>query len=119
LAVGSPAAGTATSPARADHVHEGTTLSSSSPVALGTAAAGTATAAARADHVHPTDGVVLNSLITNGGKGALASTDGSSVSALAVGANDTVLTADSSTTTGLAWKAPASGGLDPFLLMGA
>jgi hypothetical protein len=91
---------------------------------LGTAAAGTAVELARGDHVHAMPsasdvGAVANSLLTNGGKGALASTDGSSVSALAVGANDTVLTADSSTATGLAWKAPASGGLDPFLLMGA
>jgi len=99
-------------------------LSDATPAALGTAAAGTASSPARGDHIHtlPTAsdiGAVANSLITNGGKGALVSTNGSSVSALAVGANDTVLTADSSTTTGLAWKAAASGSdIDPLFLAG-
>ncbi len=120
LAVGSPSAGTATSPARADHVHEGTTLSSSSPVALGTAAAGTATAAARADHVHPTDGVVLNALVVDALKGALITTDGTAATALGVGTDGHVLTADSAQTNGITWAAPSGGGgLDPFLLMGA
>lgn len=41
----------------------------------------------------------------------IAATAADTVSRLAVGANDTVLTADSSTATGLKWAAPASGGL--------
>ena len=118
LAVGSPAAGTATSPARADHVHEGTTLSSDTPAALGTAAAGTATTAARGDHVHSTDGLVLNSLVTT--KGDLIVRDASAPARLGVGTNGHVLTADSAETTGVKWAAPSGGGgLDPFLLMGA
>ncbi len=40
-----------------------------------------------------------------------AATAADTVSILAVGANDTVLTADSSTATGLKWAAPASGGM--------
>jgi len=39
----------------------------------------------------------------------IAATAADTVSRLAVGANDTVLTADSSTATGLKWAAPASG----------
>jgi hypothetical protein len=52
-------------------------------------------------------------------KSKIAVGNGSSVVALAAGADGTVLTADSTTASGLAYKAPASGGLNPFLLMGA
>ncbi len=41
----------------------------------------------------------------------IAATAADTVSRLAVGANDTVLTADSSTATGLKWAAPSSGGM--------
>jgi hypothetical protein len=41
----------------------------------------------------------------------IAATAADTVSRLAVGANDTVLTADSSTATGLKWAAPAGGGM--------
>jgi hypothetical protein len=82
-------------------------LSSTSPTALGTAAAGTATAVAREDHVHPTTGVVLNSLIQD--KSRIAVGNGSSVVALAAGADGTVLTADSSTATGLKYAAVGGG----------
>jgi hypothetical protein len=41
----------------------------------------------------------------------IAATAADTVSRLAVGANDTVLTADSSTATGLKWGAPSSGGM--------
>ncbi len=41
----------------------------------------------------------------------IAATAADTVSRLAVGANDTVLTADSSTATGLKWSTPASGGM--------
>lgn len=41
----------------------------------------------------------------------IAATAADTVARLAVGANDTVLTADSSTATGLKWSAPASGGM--------
>jgi hypothetical protein len=41
----------------------------------------------------------------------IAATAADTVSRLAVGANDTVLTADSSTATGLKWAAPSAGGM--------
>jgi hypothetical protein len=41
----------------------------------------------------------------------IAATAADTVARLAVGANDTVLTADSSTATGLKWAAPTSGGM--------
>jgi hypothetical protein len=41
----------------------------------------------------------------------IAATAADTVDRLAVGANDTVLTADSSTATGLKWAAPAAGGM--------
>ena len=41
----------------------------------------------------------------------IAATAADTVSRLAVGANDTVLTADSSTATGLKWATPSSGGM--------
>ena len=46
----------------------------------------------------------------------IAATAADTVSRLAVGANDTVLTADSSTATGLKWAAPAGGGKNFTLL---
>ena len=79
-------------------------LASTSAAALGTAAAGTATSPARADHVHPTDGVVLNSLVTTKGD-VIAASAASTPARLGVGANGTRLTAASGETTGLAWAA--------------
>ena len=113
-ALGASAAGTANRASRQDHVHAmpsaadvgalGTAaLSSSSPVALGTAAAGTATSVARADHVHPTDGVVLNSLVSDLGK--IPAGNGSTVVALSPGANETRLVADSAQAAGLKYVA--------------
>lgn len=61
---------------------------------------------------------VANALVDAKGDLVTATAD-NTPARLGVGANDTVLTADSSTATGLAWKAPASSGLNPFLLMGA
>jgi hypothetical protein len=46
----------------------------------------------------------------------IAGTADNTVARLAVGANDTVLTADSSTATGLKWAAPAGGGANWSLL---
>ena len=101
------AAGTATEISRADHVHEGTTLSSATPAALGTAAAGTATTASRGDHVHtlPTAsdvGAVPNSLVT--AKGDLVAASASSTpDNLAVGTDGQYLKAASGETLGLDW----------------
>lgn len=117
------AAGTATQIARADHVHEGPTLSSATPTVLGTATAGTATAASRGDHRHAMPsasdvGAVANSLVANS-KGALITSTGSAVAALTVGTNGHVLTADSAATNGIKWAAPASGSdIDPLFLAG-
>ena len=47
----------------------------------------------------------------------IAATAADTVSRLAVGANDTVLTADSSTATGLKWAAPAGGGGKNYSLL--
>jgi hypothetical protein len=111
LAVGSPSAGTATSPARADHVHEGTTLSSATPITAGSASAsaGTATTAARGDHVHD-NGVYA--LLNDAGKGALASTTGTTVTAQTVGTDGQALLADSTQTTGLRWGSVTASGED-------
>ena len=101
-----------------------TALTATAPAALGsTAAAGTSTDVARRDHVHAFPsasdvGAVANSLIS-ASKGALITSTGSAVAALTVGTNGHVLTADSAVANGIKWAAPASGGLSPFLLMGA
>ena len=63
-------------------------------------------------------GAVRNSLIS-ASKGAIITSTGSAVVAQTVGTNGFVLTADSSVTNGIKWAAAASGGLSPFLLMGA
>lgn len=55
------------------------------------------------------DGAIAKSIVDAKGD-VIAATAADTVSRLAVGANDTVLTADSSTATGLKWAAPASGG---------
>jgi hypothetical protein len=120
-AVGTPAAGTATSPSRADHVHEGTTLSSATPVALGTATAGTATTAARGDHRHAMPsasdvGAVANSLVT--AKGDLIVRDASAPARLAVGGtNGHVLKVNSATSTGLEWGSVATSGEDDQIVL--
>lgn len=49
----------------------------------------------------------------------IAATGSGAVTNVAVGANGTVLTADSTVASGVKWAAAASGGLDSFLLMGA
>ena len=126
--LGSTTAGTVNRASRQDHVHTlptavdvgaiGTaSLSTSSALALGTAAAGTAVTVARADHVHPTDGVVLNSLVT--AKGDLIVRDTSAPARIGVGTNGHVLTADSAETLGIKWAAAASGAdIDPLFLAG-
>jgi len=81
--------------------------------ALGTTTAGTVNRAARQDHVHalPTAadiGAVGNALIANS-KGALITSTGSAVDDLTVGADGTVLTADSTQTLGIKWAAVGGG----------
>ncbi len=93
-------------------------FSDATPAALGTAAAGTAVELARGDHVHPTDGLVLNSLIS-GSKGSLITSTGSAVAAQTVGTDGHVLTADSAQTNGIKWAPAASGAdIDPLFLAG-
>jgi hypothetical protein len=77
--------------------------------ALGTTTAGTVNRAARQDHVHafPTAadiGAVGNALVDAKGD-LITATANDTPARLGVGANDTVLTADSSTATGLKWAA--------------
>ena len=53
----------------------------------------------------------INPTIVDAKGDIIAATAADTVSKLAVGANDTVLTADSSTATGLKWATPAAGGM--------
>lgn len=61
-------------------------------------------------------GNAINKTIVDAKGDIIAATAADTVSRLAVGANDTVLTADSSTATGLKWAAAASGGANWSLL---
>ena len=63
-----------------------------------------------ADYI--TSGSAINPTIVDAKGDIIAATAADTVAKLAVGANDTVLTADSSTATGLKWAAPAGGGLN-------
>jgi hypothetical protein len=56
-------------------------------------------------------GNAINKTIVDAKGDIIAATAADTVDRLAVGANDTVLTADSSTATGLKWAAPAAGGM--------
>ena len=104
-----------------------TTLSSDEALALGTASAGVGTESSRDDHVHPTTGLSLSGHNHNGtyepvntailktivdAKGDLiVGTEDDTVSRLAVSATDGhVLSADSTSATGLAWVAQTGGG---------
>lgn len=73
----------------------------------GTSSNGVSTYAARADHVHALEDLGLGNYIprsTVDSKGDLiAATGNSTVSKVAVGSNGSVLTADSSTATGVKW----------------
>jgi hypothetical protein len=87
-------------------------FSDATPTALGTATAGTSVELARGDHRHALPsasdiGAIGNSLIQD--KSRIAVGNGSSVVALAAGADGTVLTADSSTATGLKYAAVGGG----------
>jgi hypothetical protein len=61
-----------------------------------------------ADYI--TSSSAINPTIVDAKGDIIAATAADTVARLAVGANDTVLTADSSTATGLKWATPASGG---------
>jgi hypothetical protein len=60
-----------------------------------------------ADYI--TSGSAINPTIVDAKGDIIAATAADTVARLAVGANDTVLTADSSTATGLKWSTPAAG----------
>lgn len=62
-----------------------------------------------ADYI--TSSSAINPNIVDAKGDIIAATAADTVSRLAVGANDTVLTADSSTATGLKWATPAAGGM--------
>jgi hypothetical protein len=62
-----------------------------------------------ADYI--TSGSAINPTIVDAKGDIIAATAADTVARLAVGSNDTVLTADSSTATGLKWAAPAGGGM--------
>jgi hypothetical protein len=58
-----------------------------------------------------TSASAINPTIVDAKGDIIAASAADTVARLAVGANDTVLTADSSTATGLKWAAPAAGGM--------
>lgn len=62
-----------------------------------------------ADYI--TSGSAINPTIVDAKGDIIAATAADTVARLAVGANDTVLTADSTTATGLKWATPAAGGM--------
>ena len=62
-----------------------------------------------ADYI--TSGSAINPTIVDAKGDIIAATAADTVARLAVGANDTVLTADSTTSTGLKWATPAAGGM--------
>jgi len=62
-----------------------------------------------ADYI--TSGSAINPNIVDAKGDIIAATAADTVARLAVGANDTVLTADSTTSTGLKWATPAAGGM--------
>jgi len=62
-----------------------------------------------ADYI--TSGSAINPNIVDAKGDIIAATAADTVARLAVGANDTVLTADSSTATGLKWATPSAGGM--------
>jgi hypothetical protein len=69
-------------------------------------------------HSHTASGVGAVATSSFAAKGDLvAGTGAGTLSNLTVGANNTILTADSSTATGLKWAAPAGGGVN-FTLLG-
>ena len=119
------AAGTSTSVARLDHKHpfpsasdvgavSTSALTNSAPAALGAAAApGSSNNVARLDHVHAFPsasdvGAVATSLVDAKGD-IIAATGDNTPARVAVGANDTVLVADSAATAGVKWAAPNYG----------
>lgn len=62
------------------------------------------------DAIDTTMGTMIAKTIVDAKGDLIAATAADTVARLAVGANNTVLTADSSTSTGLKWATPASGG---------
>lgn len=65
-------------------------------------------------HSHPdyiTQATAISPTLVDAKGDIIAASAADTVARLAVGANDTVLTADSSTATGLKWATPASGGM--------
>jgi len=65
-------------------------------------------------HGHPdyiTQATAISPTLVDAKGDIIAASAADTVARLAVGANDTVLTADSSTATGLKWAAPSSGGM--------
>ena len=82
----------------------------SDPTAVSTASSdGTEASLARKDHVHAHEAAHINHDTTWAAKGDLiAGTANDTAQVLGVGANDTILMADSGQATGMRWQAPAS-----------
>lgn len=102
-----------------DSTHAGSAhvaLTSSAPQSVGTAnAAGSGTASAKDDHVHAHETAHINHDTTWAAKGDLiAGTANDTAAVLTVGADDTILMADSGQSAGLKWVASASPSTQAF-----
>lgn len=103
---GTGAAGTADTFARSGHGHQLVTDANTPAAITAAGSAGTTGWVSRADHAHPHEAAHINHDTTWAAKGDLiAGTANDTAAVLTVGANDTILMADSAQSSGLKWVA--------------